>query len=170
MKFHNTNLKILLLITSVFFTGCASIVSKSDYPVSISSQPTGAKFIITDKSGSVVFSGETPTTTILSASAGFWQGAEYIVKFEKDGYISREVQIKRGIDGWYIGGNLLFGGLIGWLIVDPATGSMWTLEKNVYANLAPETSSLDNSASSLKLASLSDLPHPLRDHLVPINK
>lgn len=26
---------------------------------------------------------------------------------------------------WYIGGNLLFGGLIGWLIVDPASGAMW---------------------------------------------
>lgn len=30
------------------------------------------------------------------------------------------------MNGWYIG-NLLFGGIIGLLIVDPATGAMWTL-------------------------------------------
>lgn len=29
--------------------------------------------------------------------------------------------------GWYIAGNLLVGGILGWLIVDPLSGAMWTL-------------------------------------------
>ena len=40
-------------------------------------------------------------------------------------------------DGWYIGGNILVGGLIGWFIVDPLTGAMYTLPKEVNADLRP---------------------------------
>jgi hypothetical protein len=40
------------------------------------------------------------------------------------------------MDGWYIG-NILFGGLIGILIVDPLTGAMWKLDDVVYGNLSP---------------------------------
>lgn len=31
------------------------------------------------------------------------------------------------MNGWYLAGNILLGGLIGWIIVDPITGGMWTL-------------------------------------------
>ena len=154
----------------MLFTGCASIISKSDYSVIINSQPNKAKFSIIDNEGMIIFSGRTPSTIILSAGSGFWKGAKYTVKFEKDGYVSEEIKIKRGIDGWYIIGNFGFGGLIGWLIVDPATGAMWTLEKNVYGNLTPKTSSLDGSTSDLKLLSLHDIPNSLRKNLVPIDK
>jgi hypothetical protein len=33
-------------------------------------------------------------------------------------------------------GNIVFGGLIGLLIVDPATGAMWKLEETQVINLA----------------------------------
>jgi len=36
---------------------------------------------------------------------------------------------------WYLAGNIVFGGIAGWLIVDPLTGAMWRLspkEVNVY--------------------------------------
>ncbi len=32
------------------------------------------------------------------------------------------------LDGWYFG-NLIFGGLLGILIIDPATGAMWRLDE-----------------------------------------
>ena len=38
------------------------------------------------------------------------------------------------MDGWYIG-NIVFGGLIGWLVVDPASGAMWKLQDSVHGNL-----------------------------------
>ena len=47
--------------------------------------------------------------------------------FEKPGYQTEAIVLEGTPGGWYIGGNLLFGGGMGWLIVDPATGAMWTL-------------------------------------------
>ena len=40
------------------------------------------------------------------------------------------------MDGWYIG-HILFGGLIGFLIIDPATGSMWKLNESVHVSFGP---------------------------------
>lgn len=33
-----------------------------------------------------------------------------------------------GINGWYLG-NLLFGGLLGWVIIDPITGAMYKFDE-----------------------------------------
>ncbi len=42
--------------------------------------------------------------------------------------------IDSSLSGWYIG-NLLFGGIVGLLIVDPATGAMWKLPENTSTSL-----------------------------------
>ncbi len=56
---------------------------------------------------------------------------------KKEGYVKQVVSIESRVDGWYIVGNLFFGGLLGYLIIDPATGTMWTLNhnKNVHTDL-----------------------------------
>jgi hypothetical protein len=51
------------------------------------------------------------------------------VRVSKDGYESVDIAVAGTVNGWYIG-NILFGGLIGMLIVDPLTGAMYTLEPN----------------------------------------
>lgn len=38
------------------------------------------------------------------------------------------------MDGWYVG-NIIFGGLIGLLLVDPITGAMWKLPDTAQGNL-----------------------------------
>ena len=58
-------------------------------------------------------------------SDGYFDG-QSIVTFKKEGFEDHTVLITSGADGWYIFGNLGFGFLIGWLIVDPATGAMWS--------------------------------------------
>ena len=46
-----------------------------------------------------------------------------------------QLKIDGAINGWYFG-NIIFGGLIGMLAVDPATGAMYTLSpKEVLATL-----------------------------------
>ena len=40
-----------------------------------------------------------------------------------------EKVLETRMNGWYLG-NIIFGGLIGALIVDPATGAMWTFKEN----------------------------------------
>jgi len=155
-----------MTVTLALLAGCASIVSKSMYPVSISSQPQGADISVTNRAGETVFSGKTPTTVTLKAGAGFFKGETYTVAFSHEGSASHTAQIERGVDGWYILGNLLFGGLIGYLIVDPATGAMWTLS-NLHVDL-----SADSSASirgQMHIVSVDALPQHLRSKMVRIN-
>jgi hypothetical protein len=162
-----TNVMIALL-AMVSLSGCASIVSKSIYPVNISSQPDGADVTVVNKSGQTVFRGKTPTVVSLKAGAGYFQGQDYTVTFEKAGHVSYKAQIKRGIDMWYVGGNFVFGGLIGWLIVDPATGAMWTLDENVHADLSPLLSSA-NHDEGLHVVSLDNVPDRFKRHMVRMN-
>jgi len=157
-----------MLVTSSFMlSGCASIVSKSSYPVSINSTPSGAKVTIKDRSGLDIYSGNTPTYITLSAGAGFFTKASYIVTFEMDGYEKRRVPIEYGINGWYFG-NILFGGLIGLLIVDPATGAMWKLETEfIHETLSKTPATVE--VPSLKILSYNDIPEDMKDKLVRVH-
>lgn len=127
----------LLLAATVFtVTGCASIISDTNYPVSVNSSPGGANFEVRNKAGQVVAAGTTPGQVTLDAGAGYFSGETYRVTYRKDGYREQQSVIESGIDGWYWA-NILFGGLIGMLIVDPATGAMYTLPENTSAGLQP---------------------------------
>ena len=100
-----------IMMASVFlFSSCASIVSKSTYPLSINSSPSNAKVSITDKKGKEIYLGNTPATVKLKAGAGFFSKAEYQVKFSSPGYDDKIVPITFKLDGWYFG-NILIGGL-----------------------------------------------------------
>lgn len=115
-------------------TGCASIVSDSKYPVSIISEPAGANYEVRNEAGLPVHSGITPGQVTLDSGAGYFDGERYTVYYTKDGYEKAESRVDSSLDGWYWG-NLLFGGLIGMLIVDPATGAMYKLPKSTQGNL-----------------------------------
>lgn len=121
----------LLLVTS-----CASIVSDTSYQVTIRSHPEGASFMVIDSDDDLLHQGVTPETVTLDASSGFFSKAKYKITFDKPGYAQASRSLSAKIDGWYVG-NIVFGGLIGWLIVDPATGAMWKLPKNISATLRP---------------------------------
>ena len=118
--------------------GCASILSKSDYPVTFDSNPSGAEISIVNKKGKEIFKGQTPYTATLPASSGFFSGARYDVTATKEGYHEAKGTLSAGMDGWYLG-NILFGGLIGIIIVDPATGAMFNLADEFTINLQKTT-------------------------------
>jgi hypothetical protein len=109
-------------------SGCATIVGESNRPVSIRSDPNGVAVTVFDKNGETVYSGRTPTTVRLKAGDGWFKGQDYTVEFQKAGYQTRQVDMRRGVSGWYVVGNVFLGGLIGWLVVDPLTGAMWIYE------------------------------------------
>jgi len=159
----------LLLAGGLLCQGCASIISKSEYDVRICSNPSGANFTIIDKKGEVVRTGTTPETVIdLKAGAGWFSGQDYKVKFTKPGYQPLEAEIEQGLDGWYLFGNLFFGGVIGYLIVDPLTGAMWTL-KDLTVDLQPSSGACLPSDRRLKILTLNQVPENLRPRLVRIN-
>lgn len=124
----------LIAIVAFAVTGCASIVSDSKYPVAVTSSPSGAAYEIFNESGISVRSGVTPDEVTLRAGAGYFDGEKYTVTYRKDGYTSSTQTLESGIDGWYWG-NIVIGGLIGMLIVDPATGAMYTLPEKINSTL-----------------------------------
>jgi hypothetical protein len=116
----------LMLLLSLLLTGCASVMSTNISQVSIQSDPPGAEFIISNKKGTDVSRGITPQTVYLRADAGYMRGEDYSIKFQKPGYADELSTHSSQLNGWYFG-NLLFGGAIGMLVIDPLTGSMWKL-------------------------------------------
>ena len=123
---HRTASHLAIAAGLLPLTACASIVSRSEYAVLIDTEPTGAAIEVTNRKGERVHTGTAPTTVSLAADAGFFSSQSYTVNATLDGYETQVSTLKGSMDGWYIG-NLLFGGLLGFLIIDPATGAMWKL-------------------------------------------
>ncbi|MEM7309120.1 MAG: hypothetical protein AAF682_20720 [Planctomycetota bacterium] len=115
-------------------TSCASIVSDSDYGVSVQSAPSGASFVIHDEDGVEVHRGVTPETVTLAAGSSYFDKEEYLVTFSLAGMPDRAVPFAAKLDGWYLG-NILFGGLIGLLVVDPISGAMFRLDEELVVEL-----------------------------------
>ncbi len=110
---------------------CASIIGKGGpQTLNIRSAPDQCEVSILDEKGTKVFAGQTPTTVALEKKKGYFSGKKYTVKIAKAGCIDKTVTVDTNVNGWYVGGNLIFGGLIGYLIVDPLTGAMWSLDTN----------------------------------------
>jgi len=149
----------------LFFSSCASIVSDNQYSVRINSTPSDANITIIDNRGEEVYSGTTPATPRLTSWDGFFGKAHYTVRFEKEGYETKTAPIEFSLDGWYFG-NLAFGGLIGMLIIDPATGAMWKLDTEyIDATLVESSASI---APEIKLVNINDIPEEWKTHLVPV--
>jgi len=146
--------------------GCASIVGDSRYPVQVNSAPAGASFEITDKAGQVVHSGNTPSTVTLKSGKGYFSGQTYTLHFKKEGYPDKTIQLNTSVSGWYWG-NLLFGGLIGMLIVDPLTGAMYKLPEVASADMGQPLAAAGND--TLQIASIEDLTPAQRERLVPLD-
>ena len=115
----------LLAALCAFLSGCASIVEGGAKTVQISSEPPGAKLSIYDSKQKLIATQTTPTFITLRREQGYFSAANYRMVCEMPGYTSSEMQFKSTLNPWYLG-NIVFGGLIGILIVDPATGAMWS--------------------------------------------
>ena len=152
---------------AVLLAGCASIVKgSSPNLVSIQSSPEGVRFVVKNNQGIILHNGRTPATVSLKASDGYFQRANYIIVFTKASGGERIVPLSASVRAWYVAGNLFFGGLIGWLIVDPATGAMWTLEDEV-VNVAFGDDEVGQTQNALHIASIDDVPSSLHHHMKP---
>ena len=128
-------------IAALTLTGCATIFEGGTQAVTFKSVPESAGISITNRAGEKIHAGTTPVTLTLKRGAGYFKSESYNVKIEKEGFKPKELTVTGSVNGWYIG-NLLFGGLIGMLIVDPITGAMY--------DLAPETINASLDAMDMK--------------------
>ncbi len=152
LKFFAT---LLLVVASV---SCATIVTRSIYPVDFNSNPQGARLTIENRDGRIVFSGHTPTTVHLDASAGYMRPELYKVTYQQPDSEPIITHIEAVLDGWFFG-NLLFGGLIGMLIVDPFSGAMYKIPP--YTNIINVTNEESTFYSS---------PSPLAPDWLPLGE
>ena len=156
-------------VTALVFSGCATIVARSSQEITITSVPEGAAVKINNKSGAAVHSGNTPLTVTLKKGRGYFKAERYTVHIAKDGYHARDVTVEGAVNGWYFG-NVLFGGLIGLLAVDPATGAMYTLRpKEVSTTLDALKVSRQGSEQTLTVILVEDVPRELVGQLLPIS-
>lgn len=153
-----------LVATAILATGCATIVSESQYPVRIQSNPSGAPFVVKNREGATLYKGTTPDTVLLKAGAGYFKGEKYQITFTPKGKKAKSQTfiLDTTLDGWYLGGNLLFGGLVGYLIVDPLTGAMYKLPEQFFADL-------EDGRTGLHIISTESLTAEQKSQLQPIN-
>ena len=152
----------VILITCAFLSSCASIVSKTNWPVSIDSKPEGVHVSIINKRGNEVFTGKTPVVTKLKSGSGFFTKESYTVVMTYNGIEKRTINLECSVNGWYFG-NLFIGGLIGMLIVDPATGAMYKLDRKEVYEVFKE-----NSTSQLKILDVNNIPLEWKTNLVEL--
>jgi hypothetical protein len=141
-RLRQTIAHLALTAAALSAGGCASIVHGGNRLIAISSEPAGAKATITKTSGEVVSVTNTPCTVSLDPKRGYFKGQSYHLKLELEGYRTADVELRSEMSGWYWG-NILLGGLIGMLAVDPVTGSMW--------NIAPDKIDQHLTASQASL-------------------
>lgn len=116
--------------------GCASIASSNKPKVNIYALPQVTTYTIKDSAGKVLLTGQTPGAALLETSRGYFKRQTYSITFSADGYSDSTQALKPTISGWYWW-NILLGGAIGMLIVDPLTGAMYTLPDEVVGTLKP---------------------------------
>jgi hypothetical protein len=137
-------------------SGCASIFNGKTQAVMLTSVPDGAAVSVTNRAGEKIHTGTTPVTLTLNRGAGYFKSETYTVTLAKDGFAPKQLTLNSSVSGWYIG-NILFGGLIGMLAVDPVTGAMYTFPESVSSALEPEAKKTSRGIESLTIVSTETL-------------
>jgi hypothetical protein len=155
-------LTITLLSTILICSSCATIISGTNYPLHIRTDPAGARVTVKNKKGKTIFEGKSPASIKVRSGAGYFTKAKYYVKLSSPGFAEKTVEVNFKFNGWYIG-NLLIGGGIGMIIVDPLTGGMWKIADPVVdEKLDP------SNASTLQIINIKDIPESQLKNLVKI--
>ena len=74
----------------------------------------------------------------------------------------RTINLECSVNGWYFG-NLLIGGLIGMLIIDPATGAMYKLDRSEVYEVFK-----DDKTSQLKILDINNIPLEWKTNLIEL--
>ncbi|AWI08397.1 PEGA domain-containing protein [Ereboglobus luteus] len=159
-----------LIVLALVASGCASILNSGSRDISIRSQPEGANVTIAKAdTGVVVMKGTTPMSVFLSPKRGYFKGQSYNLKIELPGYTTAEVVVSPKISGWYFG-NIIFGGVIGMLVVDPVTGAMWNLSPSqIDREINPAQAQLIKQGDGFLVVMLEDASAAERERMLEVN-
>ena len=107
---------VLILISTIIFNGCATIVSSSRQKISVNTVPPGAKIYVQD-----IAQATTPAIIYVERSK------EVVLRLEKEGYQPVDIALHRGINYWVAGNIIWNAGLLIGVIVDFINGSAYKL-------------------------------------------
>ncbi len=135
--------KLFLILTlgvfSNFLCSCATVMRDNNQAVPIKANVEKVDIRVTNKAGELIYEGQTPTTLTLktASKSGYFNPEKYTIVASKDGFKTQTSIIDWHVSSWYWAGNLVIGGLIGYLIIDPITGDMYYLDEEVNLNMSP---------------------------------
>lgn len=167
-KLLNCLLGITMAAAVLLNSGCATIFGHSNYQVSVNSNPPGSTITITDKKGVEVYKGTTPATVTLKSSAGYFAKGEYQIKFQMAGYDEKVVTVNSRLNGWYFG-NLFIGGVVGMLIIDPASGAMYKIDQTEVNEKLQQTAQHAQASTELQIIDINSLPKSALKNLEKLN-
>ncbi len=99
------NLVLALVVGLV--TSCATIVSDSDYYVTINSDQE-TEIEVKNRKGGIIYMGTTPAVVRLASGSGYFSREIYTIRATRKGYSPTQQIIHADLDGWYFG-NISFG-------------------------------------------------------------
>jgi hypothetical protein len=147
---------IFIVSLAAIIPGCATIVSKTSYLVSIRTEPKKAAIVITNRRGKEVYNGNSPAEVTLRSGGGYFTPAKYNVKIAAPGYEEKNIPIRFKLNGWYFG-NIFLGGGIGMLIVDPLTGAMWRVVDPVINESLEAKKQSSSAIPELRIKTLNEI-------------
>jgi hypothetical protein len=149
--------------------GCATIVHSGPRAISVASTPAGAKVSIYDRSNALVETNTTPFIAQLPTKYKYFSGQAYRLVFEMPAYATAEVRLESKVSGWYLG-NLVFGGLLGMLVVDPLTGAMYNLTPDkIEQHLTASQAEIVRSGKGVLVVLASQATESERAEMVRVN-
>jgi hypothetical protein len=90
---------------------------------------------VVNESGIVLHKSKAPFIIELKSGRGYFDGERYTLKATAPGFTDGSLIVDSTVNGWYWG-NIIFAGLIGFFIVDPLTGAMYTLPDTAHIELS----------------------------------
>ena len=161
-----------LITAALFFvlSSCATLFSKTSYPVTIDSNPRDADITITNRRGEQIYTGGTPAVVKLKTGSGYFRRGIYQIKISKEGYATKTVEIRATLNGWYFG-NIFYFQTIGFLVVDPFTGAMYRinqLDVNETLEEVNKTAASTQQEPQLHIYDINQIPETWKSKLVAI--
>ena len=76
--------------------------------------------------------------------------------------------LSANLNGWYFGNIITPGGLLGFLIIDPASGAMWKLPENCNASISSLATLSNGNGKTLKIVDKTSIPADLQKQLIAV--
>lgn len=169
---------VAITVVAVALTGCTTIVNHVvsninhviGAPSAKKSQPgltkhasIGAKVTVVKRGEKPVFDGAPPTQIVLGAKARHgWKVTGCTIKISMHGYYSEKLALKKTADGWHVDAYVGLGKVIGWFVLNPANGGIYTLSPDQLRIASSENGQYQPDINRISVVTIDSVPKSLK--------